>query len=165
MAVAASDSSCSKVSSEAIPIFKPNDKNGPTAERWIQQVEQLKAANKWDEPLTLQLMQARLTDNAHTWYDNLESLDHTWEEWKFMISGTFPSKFEYVERLTTMLAQHSEAMTSKESGEWLSAIRNELRLSRENGVHQLEEKKNVCSNIIDTHWEVSRRLPQVIQVV
>jgi hypothetical protein len=68
------------VKSDCIPEFLPGKPNQSSV-KWVDKIDQLARVNKWDENTTIQLMQNRLTGLARTWYDNLTTYTHTWDEW------------------------------------------------------------------------------------
>lgn len=128
-------SSRPKASADAVPKFDPSDKKGPTAKRWLEQLEQLRAANLWSEAMTIHFMQARLAGSACTWYNNLESLNHSWEEWKVMIERAFPSKIDYAELLSEMLGRQKQSTESYITYYYdKMALLHRLKITGENAV-------------------------------
>jgi hypothetical protein len=72
------------VKSDCILEFLPGKPNQSSV-KWVDKIDQLARVNKWDENTTIQLMQNRLTGLARTWYDNLTTYTHTWDEWKALL--------------------------------------------------------------------------------
>ncbi|KAJ3626844.1 hypothetical protein MTP99_017312, partial [Tenebrio molitor] len=59
-------------------------------------------------------MQNRLTGLARTWYDNLTTYTHTWDEWKALLVKTFPDHHDFAATLRQLVnreKQFHESMT------------------------------------------------------
>jgi hypothetical protein len=101
------------VKSDCIPEFLPGKPNQSSV-KWVDKIDQLARVNKWDENTTIQLMQNRLTGLARTWYDNLTTYTHTWDEWKALLVKTFPDHHDFAATLRQLLnreKQFHESMT------------------------------------------------------
>jgi hypothetical protein len=104
---------CMAVKSDCIPEFLPGKPNQSSV-KWVDKIDQLARVNKWDENTTIQLMQNRLTGLARTWYDNLTTYTHTWDEWKALLVKTFPDHHDFAATLRQLLnreKQFHESMT------------------------------------------------------
>jgi len=53
------------------------------------------------------LHHAKLTGVAKLWYQALPTMSYSWEEWKIKLTESFPSKDDYAELLTEMLARRA----------------------------------------------------------
>jgi hypothetical protein len=101
------------VKSDCIPEFFPGKPNQSSA-RWVDKIYQLARVNKWDENITIQLMQNRLIGLARSWYDNLTTYTYTWEEWKALLVRTFPDHHDFASTLrqvVDLVKQPNETMT------------------------------------------------------
>ncbi|KAJ3631872.1 hypothetical protein MTP99_012977 [Tenebrio molitor] len=101
------------VKSDCIPEFLPGKPNQSSV-KWVDKIDQLARVNKWDENTTIQLMQNRLTGLARTWYDNLTTYTHTWDEWKALLVKTFPDHHDFAATLRQLVnreKQFHESMT------------------------------------------------------
>ncbi|KAJ3634751.1 hypothetical protein MTP99_007696 [Tenebrio molitor] len=101
------------VKSDCIPEFLPGKPNQSSV-KWVDKIDQLARVNKWDENTTIQLMQNRLTGLARTWYDNLTTYTHTWDEWKALLVKTFPDHHDFATTLRQLVnreKQFHESMT------------------------------------------------------
>lgn len=102
------------IKSDCIPEFDPENEHLP-AEKWLDKIEQLKVINDWDDVTTIYHMQSRLSGMAKSWYHNLTSYKHTWEEWKTLIGKTFPVHTDYAVMIKKMIKRTklpTETMTT-----------------------------------------------------
>lgn len=99
------------INGDCIPKFDPEDTK-QTSEAWLRKVDELSHINEWSEAQTIHYAIAKLEGLARTWYDSLQSLDHTWPRWRAMILEAFPDEFNYPELMEKMLARKK---TEKES--------------------------------------------------
>lgn len=98
---------------EVIPKFRPDDK-ASNVTGWLHKIDQLGDVYGWDSKDRQFIMQIRLRGSAREWYDDLETYDLTWEEWKEALQIAFPRSTDYVNKLEEMLARtktESETMT------------------------------------------------------
>jgi hypothetical protein len=101
------------VKSDCIPEFFPGKPNQSSA-KWVDNIDQLARVNRWDENITIQLMQNRLMGLARSWYDNLTTYTYTWEEWKALLVRTFPDHHDFartLRQLVDRIKQPNETMT------------------------------------------------------
>lgn len=90
---------------DCIPLYAPGDPN-MTSSRWVEKIEQLAQINSWDEKTTIYHMQSRLTGLAKTWYYNLNDYTRTWEEWKALITKTFPDQRDFATNLRKLVDRY-----------------------------------------------------------
>jgi hypothetical protein len=53
-------------------------------------------------------MQNRLTGLARTWYDNLTTYTHTWDEWKALLVKTFPDHHDFAATLRQLVNREKQ---------------------------------------------------------
>lgn len=86
------------VHADCIPEFAPGHPQ-LSASKWLEKIEQLAELNRWDDITKIYHMQSRLTGIAKSWYENLQSYNHTWDQWKEMIVKTFPEFNDFASTL------------------------------------------------------------------
>lgn len=90
------------IRAECVPEFSPGNPN-LNCSKWIAKIEQLAVANQWDESTIIFNMQSRLTGLARNWYDNLQSYQNTWDEWKTLLIKTFPEHRDFATLLRNLV--------------------------------------------------------------
>jgi hypothetical protein len=103
------------VKSDCIHEFIPGQPN-QTSAKWVDKIDQLARANRWDENTTIQLMQNRLAALSRTWYDtsNMLTYTYTWEEGKKLLIKTFPDYHDFASTLrqsVNRMKRPNETMT------------------------------------------------------
>ncbi|XP_074029681.1 uncharacterized protein isoform X2 [Leptinotarsa decemlineata] len=89
------------VRADCIPEFCPR-KSDLSSKKWLDKIEQLAQINGWDDRLKILNMQSRLTGLAKSWWNSLDSYDHTWMEWKQIIEAAFPDHRDFPSTLRKM---------------------------------------------------------------
>lgn len=90
------------VHADCIPEFAPGHPQ-LSASKWLEKIEQLAELNRWDDITKIYHMQSRLTGIAKSWYENLQSYNHTWDQWKEMIVKTFPEFNDFASTLKKLI--------------------------------------------------------------
>lgn len=90
------------VQADCIPEFKSGNTHMTTS-KWLEEVEQLAELKRWDVITRIYHMQARLRGVAKVWYNNLQSSNYSWVEWKKLIVKTYPDATDYSATLKKML--------------------------------------------------------------
>lgn len=85
-----------------LPDFDPMTKE-QTVLTWINKVEECAEIYNWDEREIIHYSLPKLVGLACTWYRGLNSLSHTWAEWKKLLIENFPCREDHAELLTEML--------------------------------------------------------------
>ncbi|KAJ8953297.1 hypothetical protein NQ314_007376 [Rhamnusium bicolor] len=98
---------------ECIPEFCPGNPN-LSSSKWIEKIEQLASVNHWDEPTMIFHMQSRLTGLARKWYDNLQTYQLSWDEWKELLLETFPEHQDFAVSLRKLMNRHKQETESWE---------------------------------------------------
>lgn len=95
------------VKADCIPEFKPGSPN-LTATKWVNKIEQLGTINRWDEQMMIYQMQNKLSGLARTWFNNLNTYNYSWNEWKVLIQKTFPDHHDFATTLKKLVARVKE---------------------------------------------------------
>ena len=102
------------IRSDCIPEFDPENEH-LSALQWLAKIEQLKSINNWDDITTIYHMQGRLSGMARNWYHSLANYNHTWDQWKTLITKTFPDHVDFANVLKKMIKRTklpNETMTT-----------------------------------------------------
>ena len=89
---------------ESVPEYDPSTRR-MTTKQWIHCLEQFKEIFRWSETTVIYHMQSRLRGVAREWYDNLREYRKSWEEWKEMLTVTFPEPRDHASALERMKAR------------------------------------------------------------
>lgn len=96
-----------------IPDFDPENRD-LNVKSWIRKIDQLGDIYKWNELTKSFNLQSKLQGQARIWYNRLDSYDHSWEEWKSMLTKAFPRYHDYatlLDELTSRNKSSNETMT------------------------------------------------------
>lgn len=89
-----------------IPEFNPSDKN-QRIDVWLRKVNECAQVYGWDESTIVHFAMQKLCGLAKTWYDSLDTILFTWEEWQIKLTDAFPSEQNYGQVLEDMLKRKS----------------------------------------------------------
>lgn len=87
-----------------IPEFDPMAKD-QTILTWLTKVEECASIYGWEEKEIIHFALPKLSGVAKSWYQGLDSVLYTWREWKKKLLESFPTRDDYADLLTTMLAK------------------------------------------------------------
>lgn len=85
-----------------IPDFDPENRD-MNVKSWIKKIEQLGKIYNWSDETKSFNLQSKLQGQARTWFNRLESYEHTWEEWKSMLIKAFPRYHDYATLLDELM--------------------------------------------------------------
>lgn len=89
-----------------IPEFNPSEKN-QRVDVWIKKVNECAEVYGWDEKTLVHFAMQKLAGLAKTWYESLNSILYSWEEWQIKLSNAFPSEQNFGQLLEDMLKRKS----------------------------------------------------------
>ena len=85
-----------------IPTFDPSDRK-QNVNKWIAKINGLKELYRWGDTLTSAFMVERLRGLARDWYDGLDNIALSWNEWQTQLLAYFERSEELPNRLSEML--------------------------------------------------------------
>lgn len=95
-----------------IPLFDPNSK-AQTSKDWIRKVNEIASIYHWKETQIIYHALPKLSGLAKLWYEGLQTVDLSWEEWQELIMCTFPDDQNCGDKLAEMLdrkSRHEESL-------------------------------------------------------
>ncbi|KAJ0169578.1 hypothetical protein K1T71_014763 [Dendrolimus kikuchii] len=96
-----------------VPDFDPENRD-INIRSWIKKIEQLGTIYGWNDDTKSFILQSKLQGQARLWFNRLESYDHSWDEWKTMITRAFPRHNDYATLLEELIGRKkmsTESMT------------------------------------------------------
>ncbi|XP_060805605.1 uncharacterized protein LOC132902857 [Amyelois transitella] len=87
-----------------IPEFDPSNKM-QSVDSWLNKVNECTVIYEWNEKQTIHFALQKLAGQAKKWYESLQTVVFTWEEWQFKIKKAFPNEQNYGRLLEDMLAR------------------------------------------------------------
>ncbi|XP_049875596.1 uncharacterized protein LOC126373483 [Pectinophora gossypiella] len=102
--VNASDKPRLTFNSNGIPEFDPMSRE-QTVLTWLTKVEECATIYQWDDRETIYYALPKLVGVAKSWYQGLDTVLHSWTEWKKKLIESFPCREDYAELLTEMLSK------------------------------------------------------------
>lgn len=95
-----------------LPNFDPSTKN-QRMDVWLKKVNECASVYGWDERTTTHFAMQKLQGLAKTWYEGLNTILFTWNEWQEKLLNAFPYEQNYGQVLEDMLkrkSKHNEAI-------------------------------------------------------
>ncbi|KAL0869533.1 hypothetical protein ABMA27_005803 [Loxostege sticticalis] len=89
-----------------IPEFDPA-RQEQTIDMWLHKVNECATIYNWSEKQTIHFSLPKLSGVAKKWYQGLDTLLFSWNEWQQKLKSAFPSDENYGQLLTTMLAKRA----------------------------------------------------------
>lgn len=89
-----------------LPDFDPSSKN-QRIDIWIKKVNECTTVYGWDDKTTIHFAMQKLHGLAKVWYESLNSILFTWEEWQEKLLKAFPYEQNYGQSLEEMLKRRS----------------------------------------------------------
>lgn len=77
-----------------IPEFNPSEKN-QRIDVWLKKVNECAKVYGWDERTVIHFAVQKLTGLAKTWFESLNSILFSWDEWQAKLTNAFPSEQNY----------------------------------------------------------------------
>lgn len=100
--------STSKLSlTNVVPEFDPMS-NDQTIITWLTKVEECAEIYNWNERETIHFAIPKLTGVAKLWYQGLNSVLYSWNEWKRKLIESFPCRQDYADLLIEMLVKRAK---------------------------------------------------------
>lgn len=89
-----------------IPNFDPSMKN-QRIDVWLKKVNECATVYGWDDKSTTHFALQKLQGLAKTWYESLNSILFSWQEWQEQLTNAFPHERNYGQSLEDMLRRKS----------------------------------------------------------
>lgn len=89
-----------------IPNFDPS-KNNQRVDIWLKKVNECAYVYGWDERTTTHFALQKLQGLAKTWYESLNTILFSWQEWQEKLLNAFPCEQNYGQILEDMLRRKS----------------------------------------------------------
>jgi hypothetical protein len=89
-----------------IPEFNPSEKN-QRIDVWLKKVNECSKVYGWDEKTVIHFAMQKLSGLAKTWFESLNTILFTWDEWQAKLVNAFPSEQNYGQLLEDMLKRRS----------------------------------------------------------
>ncbi|CAG9132566.1 unnamed protein product [Plutella xylostella] len=89
-----------------LPNFDPSTKN-QRIDVWLKKVNECASVYGWDERTTTHFAMQKLQGLAKTWYEGLNSILFTWQQWQDKLVNAFPYEQNYGQALEDMLKRKS----------------------------------------------------------
>jgi hypothetical protein len=89
-----------------IPEFDPS-RQEQTIDMWLHKVNECAKIYRWNGRQTIHFALPKLCGVAKKWYEGLDTLLFSWDEWQQKLKTAFPSDENYGQLLTTMLAKRA----------------------------------------------------------
>ncbi|CAH2103149.1 unnamed protein product [Euphydryas editha] len=90
-----------------LPNFNPSTKN-QRIDIWLRKVNECASVYGWDERTTTHFAMQKLQGLAKTWYEGLNSILFTWQEWQDKLLAAFPCEQNYGQIKEDMLKRKSK---------------------------------------------------------
>ncbi|XP_063634795.1 uncharacterized protein LOC134805417 [Cydia splendana] len=90
-----------------LPGFDPSTKN-QRMDIWLKKVNECAAVYGWDERTTTHFAMQKLQGLAKTWYESLNTILFSWQEWQAKLLDAFPCDQNYGQILEDMLKRKSK---------------------------------------------------------
>lgn len=90
-----------------VPEFNPSEKS-QRIDVWLRKVNECAKVYGWDERTVIHFATQKLTGLAKTWYESLNSILFTWEEWQSKLLSAFPVEQNYGQVLEDMLKRKTK---------------------------------------------------------
>jgi hypothetical protein len=90
-----------------LPNFDPSTKN-QRMDIWLKKVNECAAVYGWDERTTTHFAMQKLQGLAKTWYESLNTILFTWQEWQTKLLDAFPCDQNYGQILEDMIKRKSK---------------------------------------------------------
>lgn len=90
-----------------IPNFDPSLKN-QRIDVWLKKVNECATVYGWDDKSTTHFALQKLQGLAKTWYESLNSILFSWQEWQEQLTNAFPHERNYGQSLEDMLRRISK---------------------------------------------------------
>ncbi|CAG9118986.1 unnamed protein product [Plutella xylostella] len=90
-----------------LPNFDPSTKN-QRIDVWLKKVNECASVYGWDERTTTHFAMQKLQGLAKTWYEGLNSILFTWQQWQDKLVNAFPYEQNYGQALEDMLKRKSQ---------------------------------------------------------
>lgn len=97
-----------------LPEFNPSTKNQKMLV-WLKKVNECASVYGWDEKTTVHFAMQKLQGLAKTWYETLDTIKFTWEQWQEKLVEAFPCEMNYGQSLEEMLRRKSRFNESIET--------------------------------------------------
>ncbi|XP_061729150.1 uncharacterized protein LOC133534072 [Cydia pomonella] len=97
-----------------IPEFNPSEKN-QRIDVWLKKVNECAKVYGWDEKTVIHFAMQKLTGLAKTWFESLNTILFSWDEWQTKLANAFPSEQNYGQLLEDMLKRRSKYQESMEN--------------------------------------------------
>lgn len=96
-----------------IPEFNPSEKN-QRIDVWLKKVNECAKVYGWDEMTIVHFAMQKLAGLAKTWYESLNSILFTWDEWQIKLKSAFPCEQNYGQIIEDMSKRKSRPNESIE---------------------------------------------------
>lgn len=90
-----------------LPDFDPSSKN-QRVDVWLRKVNECATVYGWDDKTTIHFSMQKLQGLAKTWYESLDSILFSWDQWQDKLSQAFPFEQNYGQSLEDMLRRKSK---------------------------------------------------------
>lgn len=90
-----------------LPNFDPSSKNQRIS-TWLKKVNECALVYGWDDKTTIHFAMQKLQGLAKIWYESLDTILYSWQEWQDKLISAFPCDQNYGQLLEDMLRRKSK---------------------------------------------------------
>ncbi|XP_037873388.1 uncharacterized protein LOC119629946 [Bombyx mori] len=90
-----------------LPNFDPSVKN-QRIDVWLKKVNECASVYGWDDRTTIHFSLQKLQGLAKLWFESLDTILYTWQEWQDKLINAFPHELNYGQCLEDMLRRKSK---------------------------------------------------------
>nr|XP_049696722.1 uncharacterized protein LOC110378482 [Helicoverpa armigera] len=90
-----------------LPEFNPTNKS-QRMDVWLKKVNECASVYGWDDKTIVHFAMQKLQGLAKTWYESLDSILYSWNEWQTKLINAFPCEQNFGQSLEDMLNRRCE---------------------------------------------------------